>query len=164
MKIASPVVLVICVSLCVSSFSMAQDEPLGRLFYTDKERAALDANIARVAKKPVKAVPVPPSVTLNGIVTRSDGERTVWIDGRAYYQGNPDNIRVITHPDEPGVAELKVPGVSKRRPVRVGQQLDPASGKTFESFETRPLPTPSQQIQAVTAEPGAESASTTPTK
>ena len=65
MKIASAFTPVVCLSLCVSSFSMAQDEPLGRLFYTDKERAALDANIARVTKKPVKTVPVPPSVTLN---------------------------------------------------------------------------------------------------
>jgi len=164
MRIASRLFLAICLSLCVSGLSVAQDEPLGRLFYTDKERAALDANIARVTKKPVKAIPIPPSVTLNGIVTRSDGERTVWIDGRAYYQGNPDNVRVITRPDEPGVAELKVPGVSERRPVRVGQRLDPASGKTFESFEARPSDSSSQQGQPASAGTGAESASTTPAK
>ncbi len=144
MRITSPLLLAACLSLSASSLSMAQDEPLGRLFYTDRERAALDANIARVTKKPVKPVPIPPSVTLNGIVTRSDGERTVWIDGRAYYQGNPDNVRVITRSDEPGVAELKLPGVSQRRPVRVGQQLDPASGETFESFEARPSPSSQQ--------------------
>jgi len=164
MRTRSALNMAVCLSLCICSVSMAQDEPLGRLFYTDKERSALDANIARVTKKPAKAIPIPPSVTLNGIVTRSDGERTVWIDGRAYYQGNPDNVRVITRSDEPGVAELKLPGVSERRPVRVGQKLDPASGETFESFETRPSPMPSQQAQPSPTRPGSESASGTPAK
>lgn len=159
MRIARPLILAAGLLQCFSNLTMAQDEPLGRLFYTDKERAALDANIARVTKKPVKPVPVPPSVTLNGIVTRSDGERTVWIDGRAYYQGNPENVRVITRPDDPGVAELKLPGVSQRRPVRVGQQLDPASGKTFESFETRPSVAPSPPRNE---EPDAKTSPTAP--
>ncbi len=164
MRMTLRLILTACLTLSASNLSLAQDEPLGRLFYTERERAALDANIARVTKKPVKAVPIPPSVTLNGIVTRSDGERTVWIDGRAYYQGSPDNVRVITHPDEPGVAELKVPGVSQRRPVRVGQRLDPASGETFESFEAGPAPDALQQVPPTAAETGAESASDTAAK
>jgi len=159
MRISKPVLLAVCLSLLASNPSMAQDEPLGRLFYTARERAALNANIVRVTRKPVKPVPIPPSVTLNGVVTRSDGERTVWIDGRAYYQGDPDDIRVITRPGEPGVAELKVPGVAKQLPVRVGQQLDPASGETFESYEMPPSLTRPQPSQPAEALPGAETAS-----
>ncbi len=137
----------------------AQEETLGRLFYTARERTALNANIVRVKKQPAKPVPIPPSVTLNGVVTRSDGERTVWIDGRPYHRGDPDDMRVITHPDAPGVAELKVPGVANELPVRVGQQLDPASGKTFESYETRPSLGRPQEPQPTEAPSGAESAS-----
>ena len=158
------ILLTISLALPAGNTSMAQqdtaqEEALGRLFYTARERAALNANIVRVKKKPAKPVPIPPSVTLNGVVTRSDGERTVWIDGRPYYRGGPADMRVITRPDAPGVAELKVPGVANQLPVRVGQQLDPASGKTFESYETRPSMGQPQAPQPTEAPSGAESAS-----
>jgi hypothetical protein len=116
--------------------ALAQDKALGRLFYTPDQRAALNANIRSVTKTPKKRAPIPRSVTLSGVVTRSDGERTVWVDGQAYHQGNPDDVRVITNSGDPGLAELKVRGVGKRVPVRVGQQLDPASGITSELYET----------------------------
>jgi hypothetical protein len=115
---------------------LAQNKALGRLFYTPDQRAALNANIRSVRKTPKARIPIPRSVTLSGLVTRSDGERTVWVDGRAYHQGNPEDIRVITNSGDPALAELKVRGVRKRVPVRVGQQLNPASGKTSELYET----------------------------
>ena len=158
------ILLTIALAVPAGNTSMAQqettqEETLGRLFYTARERAALNANIVRVKKQPAKPVPIPPSVTLNGVVTRSDGERTVWIDGRAYHRGNPDDMRVITRPEAPGVAELKVPGVANQLPVRVGQQLDPASGKTFESYENRPTPAQAQRSQPAGVPSGAEPAS-----
>jgi len=116
--------------------ALAQDNALGRLFYTPNQRAALNANIRSVTKTPKQRTPIPRSVTLSGVVTRSDGERTVWVDGRAYHRGNPEGVRVITNSGDPALAELKVRGVRKRVPVRVGQQLNPASGKTSELYET----------------------------
>jgi hypothetical protein len=143
--------------LVLGTSALAQQEALGRLFYTPKERAALDANIRSITKQPEKPVYIPPAVSLGGIVTRSDGERTVWIDGRAYHQGNPDDIRVITRPGDPGGAELRLRGVSGRLPVRVGQSLDPASGGAFERYETRPhsaqSPTPHLRETAPGVEP-----------
>ena len=117
-----------------------EEQALGRLFFTPQQRAALDANVRQAPDTPEKPIVVPPAVTLGGIVTRSDGERTVWVDGRAYHHGNPDNIRVITDPQDPGRAEIGVKGIRARRSVRVGQSLDPVSGTTFERYETRPTP------------------------
>jgi hypothetical protein len=128
--------LIAALSSVVTDAALAQEKALGRLFYTPNQRAALNANIRSVTKTPKKRIPIPRSVTLSGVVTRSDGERTVWVDGRAYHQGNPDDVRVITNSGDPGLAELKVRGVRKRVPVRVGQQLNPASGKTSELYET----------------------------
>ena len=123
--------------MCVATnAAMAQDNALGRLFYTPNQRASLNANIRSITKKPEKRTPIPRSVTLSGVLTRSDGERTIWVDGRAYHQGNPEGVRVITNSGDPALAELKVRGVRKRVPVRVGQQLNPASGKTSERYET----------------------------
>ena len=139
---------------------LAQDEALGRLFYTPGQRAALDANI-RSTKRAKKTVPLPPSVTFNGVVTRSDGERTVWIDGRAYHRAESSDVEVITQPANPGEAEIKIEGVRRRMPVRVGQRLDPATGKTYELYEQAPGATYNSPSTAA-EEFGAESASQVP--
>ena len=115
--------------------ALAQDETLGRLFYTAKERASLDANVRSSSAQAKKPIPIPPSMTLNGVVTRSDGEQTVWIDGRAYHRTESGGLQVTTRSNDPGVVEIKVPGVPNRRSVRVGQRLDPATGEIFESYE-----------------------------
>ena len=138
------------IAIVLSAPALAQQEPLGRLFYSPKERAALDANIRSITKQPEKPVYIPPAVTLGGIVTRSDGERTIWIDGRAYHEGSPEDIRVITRPADPGGAQISVQGVSGRRAVRVGQSLDPTSGHTFERYEVLP---PAAQKQTTPSPP-----------
>ncbi|QID18794.1 hypothetical protein G3580_14895 [Nitrogeniibacter mangrovi] len=51
--------------------------PLGRLFFTPEEREAMDRNPTGALAAPTKAAPR----TLDGIVRRSDGKATVWIDG-----------------------------------------------------------------------------------
>ena len=157
MNIRRHAFLLAVVTLIVTDAAIAQDEALGRLFYTPKQRAALNANIRSVTEKPKEAKPIPRAVTLSGVVTRSDGERTVWVDGRAYHQGNPKDVRVITNSGDPAGAQLKIRGVRKRMPVRVGQQLDPASGNTSEPYE-KPRPV-AQQHRPATRDPGAETAS-----
>ena len=149
---------IVVLVLAGSNTVLAQDGTLGRLFYTTEERAALDQNIRSITKEPESLVPIPPSVTLSGVVMRSDGERTVWIDGRAYYQGNPKDVRVITRPADPGAAEIKVQGIPRRLPVRVGQRVDPASGKTFEPYEVPPPSAQKQIPQPVPTKSGAEPA------
>lgn len=138
--------------------AIAQSQTLGRLFYTPEQRAALNANIRSIVEAPRKPTPIPPAVTLSGVVTRSDGERTVWIDGRAYYQSNPAGITVITNSGNPAGAELKVQGVIQRMPVRVGQRLDPSSGHTAESYEMLG-PSGRENRPPMTPDSGAESAS-----
>ena len=59
-------------------------EPLGRLFFTPAQRKALDAGkqVRTSQSSAASAVRVPREITLNGVVTRSDGESTVWVNGR----------------------------------------------------------------------------------
>jgi hypothetical protein len=140
MKFLYHVFLLAVLAVVSTHAAIAQDNALGRLFYTPKQRAALNANVRSVTKKPKQPIEIPRSVALSGVVTRSDGERTVWIDGQAYHQGDPEDVRVITDSGDPARAEIKVRGVRKRVPVRVGQQLDPLSGNTFEPYETPGAP------------------------
>jgi hypothetical protein len=128
--------LFLALVLQTGNAAFAQDEALGRLFYTPAQRAALDANIRSVSKQ-ARPAPAPPrSVTVNGIVTRSDGERTVWIDGRAYHRDDTAGMQIRVEPEDPAAVEIKVQGVPRRQSVRVGQRLDPATGQTLEAFET----------------------------
>ena len=138
MRMRLSVALAVALALQMNGTTFAQDETLGRLFFTPTQRAALDANIRSAGKESKPAPLPPPSVTVNGVVTRSDGERTVWIDGKPYYRDDAGDIQIRIEPDDPAVVELKVQGVKRRQSVRVGQQLDPATGQTREAFATPP--------------------------
>ena len=66
-------------ALMVASLPAPAQE-LGRLFFTPERREALDRQ--RQFKVPESLeVPDDPTLTINGVVTRSSGKRTVWING-----------------------------------------------------------------------------------
>ncbi|MDP3586286.1 MAG: hypothetical protein Q8R61_14240 [Thiobacillus sp.] len=76
-------VLSVCLlALAGSGVSLAADP--GRLFYTPAQRAQLEAararNVTRVETR-MPAFSAPP-VRFDGVVIRSDGQGTAWVDGR----------------------------------------------------------------------------------
>lgn len=121
-------------------------EPLGRLFFSAPERAALDGarNAAlapafdltdRAAGKKA-SVPepaaAPPPVSLDGMITRERGPATLWLDGTPQEAPNaagPGMALQVT----PGAVEI-MPGEG-RPAVRVkpGQTFDPATGGVSET-------------------------------
>jgi hypothetical protein len=112
-------------------------EPLGRLFFTPSQRAALDAGKQISKPRTVRAVAPrrPRAVTLNGVVTRSDGESAVWINGHEAGGKTVSGVRASTSATDPTSVQLRVGGARKSVRLRVGQQLDPASGKVLERYE-----------------------------
>lgn len=113
------------------SHSQLHAESLGRLFFTPEQRAALD--LARRTQPVAGQGADAPSdgVTLNGIVTRSDGHRTVWINGRPQPAG-------VATTRSPAAASIPLPGGGGQVRLRVGQTLDPASGKVEEGYRRPP--------------------------
>ena len=115
---------------------IAQAE-LGRLFHTPEQRALLE-----LARKtgPVSAIVEPdaPStergLSVSGIVTRSDGKRSTWVNGRLEYDapvsGKRDGSQVW----------VKIPGGEVK--LKVGQSLDPTTGQVAESYRHPPPPAP----------------------
>lgn len=109
-------------------------EPLGRLFFTPAQRNALDAG-KRVGAPPPRAPEPrgPQEVRLNGIVTRSDGESTIWVNGR------PSDLSPLPHVSvsvgtDPTSAQVRAPGVPGGRKISVGQSLDTRSGVVREAY------------------------------
>ena len=69
-------------------------QELGRLFFTPERREALDRQ--RQFKVPESLeVPADPTLTINGVVTRSSGKRTVWINGTAQEDDHTDSGLVV---------------------------------------------------------------------
>jgi hypothetical protein len=114
-------------------------EPLGRLFFTPEQRQRLDAGKKLQEEAAVAAPPPrqgPATVTLNGVVLRSDGQNTVWVNG---HSSNDKASRDVTArlTNDPAAATITVPGSATTK-LRVGQRLDTNSGSIRENYARRP--------------------------
>jgi hypothetical protein len=138
----------ILVASLVANLALA-DDGLGRLFFTPAQRAALDAgkqiNQPKPSDRQARKPAMPASITLNGVVVRSDGERTVWINGKPYQRRDPAGIRVKTNPSSPSSTQLQLGKQGGTVELRVGQQLDGATGKVREVYETMPQARPAEE-------------------
>jgi hypothetical protein len=113
---------VLAVSLCLSGVSLAAPVEMGRLFYTPTERAQLESARAHkltrsaASGKPDSPGSPPPPLRYDGVLMRSDGKTTRWVDGKP---------QVGT----PGVAAGLKPGQIR------------ANGKVYEPYQVlRPTP------------------------
>jgi len=112
-------------------------EPLGRLFFTPAQRTALDAG--KQVSKPRAATAAPReqrALKLNGVVTRSDNETTVWVNGRAVGSNGTSAPDVAASAADPTVARVKLRGTGTQVKLRVGQSLDRSTGKVTEAYES----------------------------
>jgi hypothetical protein len=134
----------------VVPLGFAQEPSLGRLFLTPEQRATLDnarrnriraeALAATVDKKP--KIPPARSVTINGIVSRSDGESTIWVNGRPTEGQTEDGMRVTISPGSQSDVVLREPEKGRRVRLKVGQKADLLSGRIQEPYEQRRIPIP----------------------
>ena len=78
------------------------DEDLGRLFFTPERRQILDRQ-RQLNIQERQEVPEDPTLTINGVVTRSSGKRTVWINGMTQNEREaPTGLTVTPSWKEPG--------------------------------------------------------------
>ena len=130
--------------LVFSGSAAAADAALGRLFYSPEQRAALDEarrrNIraeeqaAEASKRP--KAPAPRSVEINGLMRRSDGESTVWVNGKPVDGETDDGMRVRLIPDQAGVT-VRDPEKGRTVRLKVGQRADLLTGRVEENYERR---------------------------
>lgn len=85
---------------------------LGRLFFTPEQRAQLEYSQQKNVDSPTNVH----SLTVNGIVQKHGGERTVWVNGVPQIAGKSDELAPESLP-------VAVPGQSKPVKVKVGQKV-----------------------------------------
>lgn len=100
--------------LALSIASSTQASGLGRLFFTPEQRAQLEHERARNAT--AEDGSSSSVLTINGIVQRHGGARTVWINGVAQNAGNSDER-------SPEALPVSVSGQLHPVKVKVGQKL-----------------------------------------
>ena len=119
----------------------AQAEGLGRLFFTPAQRAQLNSH----HYLPTPAVTTPEvladapeaehSLTVNGIVQRSGGKRTAWINGAA---------KTVEQSDEsPTSVMVNLPDQNKKVRLKVGQRViltPPANTNAAKPSAEEPAP------------------------
>ncbi len=143
--------LAAAVVLMLGASTAAGADP-GRLFFTPAQRATLDnarkLNIrSEVGSENAQAAPVPQNVSVNGVVRRSDGKSTVWINNRALSAPQTGGIDVATGKTGDRV-KLTVPESGRSVDLKVGQTVEIVSGTIEEGYARRA--TSKSEIKAAT--------------
>lgn len=144
-----PIVVTVFVALAVPVAGAAE---VGRLFFTQAERAALERARRQAEEAPAIEIEPPPSrpivaetapaealpvITVDGYVRRSGGEATLWVNGENSYDGNLGASRI-----DPRTARVRGDRIAiipddTRAPVllKPGQSYDPNSATTADMYE-----------------------------
>ena len=132
-------------ALLVVSSAMAGD--IGRLFTTPADRAELD-NLRSNLDQPKRVydagaeidenhdqVLSQPPLLLNGLIQRSDGRTTVWLNGqRLKQQGAAEIATLRSRADRKGQIKLRLNEEQRNVIMKPGQVWDPASQRVIEQY------------------------------
>ena len=106
--------------------SFAAEPPLGRLFFTPEKRAALDRARSQNQRQTLQVEAT--DLSLEGIVRRSSGRNTVWLNGRPHDMANPrDGVAVNLGPDAT-TARVRI-GDEAPADLRVGESINRGTGE-----------------------------------
>jgi hypothetical protein len=165
--------LTVCSALAAAATSVPApaQERLGRLFFTPAQRASLDvarSQRARTAlatdeKTDQEATPVPQTITYSGVLRRSDGKTTVWINNQPVHDRESAGAAAIVGRVRPdGSVTLQVPQTGRSVILKPGQSVELLSGAVEEGYTRRleaprpePKPAAKPAADAKTAKPAA---------
>jgi hypothetical protein len=141
-------------TLLLPTLSMAA-EPIGRLFLSPQERRALDElrdrGIANLDNGNTANVTQPINtterITVNGVVQRSSGQTSVWLNQLPQASGKyTQGIVAVPSVKKPSTVSLRLPS-GKNVTVKAGQTFDTTQGTVREGYENAAgsLPRPAAQ-------------------
>ncbi len=114
--------------LALTGASAQANDELGRLFFTPERRQLLDHqrqfNVQE--RTPTEAQ----TLTINGVVTRSSGKRTGWVNGLVVEENNgASDINVVPMRKNPGHVVVQA-GKSAPTSAKVGDTVHSDTGET----------------------------------
>lgn len=140
--------LVACGTLAAAAISVpaSAQERLGRMFFTPAQRASLDvarsqrarAAVATEKSEQEEATPVPQTITYSGVLRRSDGKTTVWINNQPVHDRESAGAAAIVGRVRPdGSVTLQVPQSGRSVTLKPGQSVELLSGAVEEAYSRR---------------------------
>jgi len=119
--------LLACASLPAQA-QKTQTDSLGRLFFTPEKRLLLERQ--RASNIQAAQSLEGETMSLDGVVQRSSGKSTVWINGRAQEENEAarTGVNVRLTPKDPGRAQLS-PGEELPTQLKVGEAINRATGE-----------------------------------
>lgn len=149
------------VVLMASSVSAPQlhAQRLGRLFTTPEQRSALDeirtqaqfdqpelepepepemSSLVTVTEQP--RGPTISNLTINGVVRRSGGRTTVWVNGHEVDRGDVtrEGVLVESATRRSEAVRLRLPSGTQTIALRPGQRIDIGTGTVLEAYDQQP--------------------------
>ena len=110
----------------------AQDSELGRLFFSPERRQTLDRQ-RQLNIQEKQEIAEDPTLTINGVVARSSGKRTVWINGVAQNEGEQPSGVTATTPNRRDPGKIVVHSAdAPAGQARVGDTVNRHSGETID--------------------------------
>jgi hypothetical protein len=87
--------------------AVAEEEALGRLFFTPERRQQLDRQ-REMNLLDQQQLPADPTLTIDGVVTRSSGRRTAWVNGHPQHEDDLwSGLTVTPRHGDPGKVLLE---------------------------------------------------------
>lgn len=146
--------IILCLALLVAHPASA--EIPGRLFFTPDQRAMLDnARRQNIQQSTEEQAAMSGGVSFNGIVQRSDGRATLWVNNRPMSGADASNRFA---PGRNGSPVLKMPYPGQSVDLKVGQRLDPVTGRAVESYQGKPKTEPAKEAPKPASNAGKEKA------
>ncbi len=157
-----PVLIALITALGFPLVSLGQG--LGALFTNPEERAYLDYLRQDFLKRSAQAgfdidqdeVPdIPEEVEedeegmlfhLGGIVTRRDGGRALWLNGRYVLESELPNDQSLVKAD--GITALRIATANENYVLKPGQTVDISTGEFWEAFEQPPRALVQQRVSS----------------
>ena len=117
---------------------------LERMFFTPAQRATLDnarkqnirVEIGNDSEQQPSTAPVPQHVSVNGVIRRSDGKNTIWLNNRVVNEQHPGGLGAALGKTDNRV-RLNVPDGGRNVDLKVGQTVEIVSGTIEESYLRR---------------------------
>lgn len=126
-------VVALMLGLTLASASLAE-EKLGRLFLTPERRAALEQQ--RQYNLEEQKTLEGATVRLDGVIVRSSGKKTVWINGHAQHDNSNDfGVSAQVAPNDPAQAGLTAGSGEGQTKLRVGQQINRATHQISDGLD-----------------------------